>query len=144
MLRQQVKDCCVSTRQYAQVPPIDVRAAEIPESSVNGYGLSHFAGSVHVLSVDKQIRVRDMSDGTSNTIMAGEVSAGFRPWADPDNLRDPGNGSGTTPEMFAGPSPGVTQFLMSDGSVHAITNDIDPAVLQALATPAGGETVGNY
>lgn len=48
-----------------------------------------------------------------------------------------GNGDG-----FGGPWPnGGTQFAMADGSVRLLRDDIDPKVLRALATPAGGEEV---
>ena len=38
--------------------------------------------------------LRDITDGTSNTMMAGEVAVGFKPWGDPSNVRDPAAGDG--------------------------------------------------
>jgi prepilin-type processing-associated H-X9-DG protein len=42
---------------------------------------------------------------------------------------------------FGGPHPGVAQFVFVDGHVQAISNTASVAVLTALATRAGGETV---
>ena len=71
--------------------------------------------------------------------MAGEASGNFKPWAHPVNWRDPSVGLGVSPDGFGGSHPSVTVFLMVDGGVRAIRNDIDPKVLHALSTPAGGE-----
>lgn len=75
-------------------------------------------------------------------ILVGEVNAGFRPSGHPINWRDPSDGLGGGPRAFGGPpaSTGV-HFLMADGSVRSLSPRTDPAVLRALATPAGGEEV---
>ncbi len=110
----------------------------------DGYVLSHYAGNVHVLPPSRGLRLpADFKDGTSNTLFAGEVSAGFRPWGHPLNLRDPGRGIRATADAFSGPRPGGTPlFAMADGSVRSIKPTISPAVLKALATPAGGDDPG--
>jgi prepilin-type N-terminal cleavage/methylation domain-containing protein/prepilin-type processing-associated H-X9-DG protein len=42
---------------------------------------------------------------------------------------------------FWSPHPQGVNFLFVDGSVHILSNDIDPAVWWALGTRAGGETI---
>ena len=86
----------------------------------------------------------DVKDGSSNTIAAGEVSAGFKAWGDPTNLRDPANGIGGGADQFGSSSPGGANMLFMDGSVKFIPENIDPQVLQALSTPDGGEPVGEF
>jgi hypothetical protein len=112
------------------------------ETDSSGYCLTHYAGNSHLLTPNKSLSVGRIKDGPSNTILYGEVAAGFRPWGHPLNLRDPSKGIRKSADAFAGPwSSGVTQFAFADGSVRSIRNDISPSVLIALATPAGREEV---
>ncbi len=114
-----------------QHPSIDLRHAD-------GFGLSHYAGNVHVLG-PALMKFGDIADGTSQTILAGEVSSNFKPWGHPATWRDPALGLHKSPDGFGGPTPNVTQFLMADASVRKMRNDANPAVLKAFATPNGGE-----
>lgn len=104
-----------------------------------GRALSHYAGNSHIFQRNKVTRIRDIIDGTANTILVGEVSAGFKPWGDPTNYRDPALGLGTHPEKFGGPHGDRTLFLFVDGSVREIRNDVSRDVLRRLAMPADRE-----
>jgi len=108
-------------------------------TDVNGYALSHYSVNSHVLRDNYAVRKEDVTDGLQYTIMAGEATANFKPWGHPVNWRDPNLGLGKSPDGFGGSHPSVTEFLMMDGGVRGIRNDIDPDVLRALSTPAGGE-----
>jgi hypothetical protein len=90
------------------------------------------------------VALEDIRDGTSNTIMAGEVNANFRPWGHPVNLRDPARGINTSPDSFGSPFAGGMHFLLCDGHSRFVSEDIDSAVLKALATPDGGEHIGEF
>ena len=110
----------------------------------DGYNLSHFAGNSHVFRGSKRRgpRVHEFIDGASNTILFGEVSAGFHPWGHALNVRDPGRGLRPAADTFAGPwAGGVTWFGFGDASVRAVKPTASPAVLRALATPAGRDDV---
>lgn len=130
---------------YSTVVPYYLHPS-VAESSVNvqGYAVSHYAGNSQVFGPNSNTRIRDITDGTANTVMAGEVAAGFKPWADPGNVRDPAAGLGVGPNTFAAPAGPETQFLMGDGAVRSISSDVNPSVLQAIATPRGGEIVGEF
>ena len=107
-----------------------------------GYALTHYAGNSYLFRQNRSFRISEITDGTVNTILAGEAAGNFQPWGHPENCRDPGNGISAGPDSFGRPHfPPVAGFVMCDGSVRFLSRNIDPAVLKALATPAGGEAV---
>jgi prepilin-type processing-associated H-X9-DG protein len=116
------------------------------ETDGAGYALSHYAGNVYMLGGDIARTQADVKDGTSNTLMAGEVAGRFRPWGDPTNWRDPAKGINRAPDGFGSPFSYGANMVFADGSVRFIKNSVDPRILKALGTPAGGEMIraGQY
>ncbi|WP_422924828.1 DUF1559 domain-containing protein [Singulisphaera sp. PoT] len=134
--------------------PVNARAFQTPlrgllnpefgspeEKDAAGYALTHYTANVRVLGNDKALRIEDFKDGTSQTLMAGEVAEGFKPWGDPMNRRDPGLGINQSPEGFGSPQKTGALFLLSDGSVRFIRTGVKPSHLKALSTPASGEVI---
>jgi hypothetical protein len=118
----------------------DFRPAEWRDGE--GFGLSHYAANAHLMSANRGMKFEEITDGQSNTILAGEVNTAFRPWGHPENYRDPSDGISRTPKGFGGArSDGSVAFAMADGSVRLVTPRTSRRVLHALATPAGGESV---
>ena len=83
--------------------------------------------------------IKDITDGTSHTIMLVEVDDEHAvPWTKPDDMpfdpADPKKGIGSLYEQG---------FIAAycDGSVHFMQNSIDPKTLKALFTRAGGEQI---
>jgi prepilin-type processing-associated H-X9-DG protein len=117
------------TRETGE-PPVDPR----------GYPVTDYTANVHVIGGAKPRRMDDIPDGLSNTILLGEAHKNRQPWGSPTNWRDPAEGLNKSPTGFGGVWPGgMTQLLFADGHARAISDDIDPAVLRAMATPDGGE-----
>ncbi|MBN2293030.1 MAG: DUF1559 domain-containing protein [Pirellulales bacterium] len=103
-------------------------------------------------------RISDITDGTSHTLIVGEITGGepgsfqghnFVTW----NLSDTAlgingpfsrPGGGTWAYREAGfssfHSGGGCHFLFADGSAHFVNEDIDQRMLTALTTRSGGET----
>ncbi|MCC7418992.1 MAG: DUF1559 domain-containing protein [Planctomycetaceae bacterium] len=108
---------------------------------LRGYALSSYAASSRVVRPDAGMTYRKFIDGTSNTILAGEVAAGFKPWGDPGNVRDPAAGVSGSVDGFGGRNQRGPQMLFVDGSVKTIHPKVAPKVLRSLATPDGGEKV---
>jgi prepilin-type processing-associated H-X9-DG protein len=111
-----------------------------------GLSLTNYSGNVHVLGGVRQLTTADITDGTANTIMAGEIVQRFPPWGRPGNWRDPAKGISRSPLGFGGPwrmhgaGAGAT-ILFLDGSVRFVKETVDPKVLEALGTPRGGEAI---
>ncbi|WP_417390628.1 DUF1559 domain-containing protein [Gimesia sp.] len=108
------------------------------------YQPADYAANSHLFNVNTSMKLDEIKDGTSYTILAGEVSTGIKAWGDPTNFRDPQLGINASPNGFGSPYLGGAHFLLADGSVRFISEKIDPRTLRALATPSGNETVGEY
>ena len=107
------------------------------------------------------IRVRDVYDGTSNTLFVGEVTGGepgsCRGWFWPEfNVATTVNGINGVATIpgdgfydrildvgFSSYHPGGCHFLRGDGSVRFESENIDAATLAALTTRAGGEVISS-
>jgi len=107
-------------------------------TDASGYGLAHDAANSRVVSDTKHTSIREITDGTSNMMLAGMVDDGFKPWGDPTNHRDPAQGAGCGPQAFGSPHVGVIYVRMADGSVRTISKTIDPQVMQLLGDPGTG------
>ena len=121
-----------------------------------GMAVSHFAGVLleemdeqnrtfilSVLGRNTRVRVRDIRDGTAQTLLAGQVDRLLPGWAEGDRtLRPIDNGINADPGRgFESPVPGGALFLFVDGHVRFLSDRIDPSVLRALATYNGNEAV---
>jgi hypothetical protein len=111
--------------------------------SRDGYGLGYYALNAHVAATDQVRRSRDVSDGTSNTILAGEVIENPAAWGSTTNWRDPALGINRSPAGFGSTNRDSALFSLMDGSVRPISANIDPRVLRALSTPNGGEEIND-
>jgi prepilin-type N-terminal cleavage/methylation domain-containing protein/prepilin-type processing-associated H-X9-DG protein len=128
-------------------------------------------GGDGVLYRSSATQIKDVSDGTSSTLMVGERGAFFAqaPWVGvlaAGTIRTtPGapvyksvihpassmamarigvktlNDPYSEPYDFFSPHERVVNFLFVDGSVHGLASTVDLDTLRALATRAGNETV---
>ena len=70
-------------------------------------------------------------DGDNDTLYSGFDNDNFRFTAEPP-LNDTADAAGAARCRFGSPHRGITQFVMCDGSVHAISNEIDKVAHQHM------------
>ncbi|HUG18587.1 MAG TPA: DUF1559 domain-containing protein [Planctomycetaceae bacterium] len=113
-----------------------------PVRDDEGFGLSHFASNQYVMGPNLGLKIEEITDGTSTTLLVGEVNSLFQPWGAPTNWRDPKLGINTTPRGFGShPDRKGALFAMADGSVEFVSEAIDSRILEALTTPDAGDSV---
>lgn len=100
-----------------------------------GFALSHYAGNSYLFGKNTSVRLKDITNGTGNTIMAGEANGNFKAWGNPENWRDPSVGIGTGPDSFGSSGTPGAAILMCDGSVRNLSANTDPNVLHTMALP---------
>ena len=115
---------------------------------------------------DRRVAIRDVFDGTSQTLAFTETATGNPgshrglDWARYAggigtanginanwNSDPPLTGWSSTSNAFTGPGshhPGGCNFLMVDGSVHFLSENIALDTLQSLTTRAGGDLVRDF
>ena len=116
--------------------------ATVSESiTPDGLAAIHYSGNNRILFVNSSIRLRDIIDGSSQTMMIGEISAAYPPWASPHNYRDLSLGFGRSERQFGRPTGPGCQVGMADAQVKLISEEIESDVLEAIATHNGREPV---
>jgi hypothetical protein len=108
-----------------------------PPSDQTRYRVFVGNGALFDLDPEKPLRMSDIKDGTANTIFA--VQAGQTvPWAQYNEL--PFDPTGPLPPLG---QPGARGFnaAMADGSVRYINANVNPQLLKAAITRAGGEAL---
>lgn len=108
-----------------------------------GPGLPNANG---VMLFDKSVRIRDITDGTSHTVMVaedtGRGSGEDSQWANGENIYDVASRIGSTQhnEIWSDHSGGA-YALFADGSVQFLLESLELSVLRALCTRGRGDFV---
>ena len=122
---------------YVAIGGIGPDAASLPKSD----------NKAGIFGYDRETKIRDITDGTSNTMAISDSSS-------PNTSYMQGGGMSIKsfsqqpyvngPDGIGSPHAGGFQVLFADGSVRFVSENIDPGTLEALATMHGGEIVGDF
>ncbi len=130
---------------------------------VDGYAITHYVGMagigkdaptlpitdnrVGMFGYDRKVKISDVTDGLSNTVMVTDASKDFGPWAQGGSVTIR---SLTTkpyingPDGIGSPHVGGFQVLFGDGSVRFVSKEINPTTLEGMVTIHGGEDLGDF
>jgi hypothetical protein len=134
----------------AVAPLITTRVELFLNPSVNedyttfaGEAVTHYAANQHIIYENSAMRFTEIPDGLSNTMVCGEISAAYPPWAGVRNYRDLARGLGESADQFGHPGGNNRgcQIGMCDGRVANIPESTDPDTLRRLAIHDDGEVV---
>ena len=113
----------------------------------NAASLPLRAPGVGVFGYNRITRMRDITDGTSNTMAISEASEPFNTWSAGGRATIRGfsrkpyvNG----PDGIGGPSIGGFNAGLADGSVRFISENIDPEILERLSAIADGQPLDEF
>jgi prepilin-type N-terminal cleavage/methylation domain-containing protein/prepilin-type processing-associated H-X9-DG protein len=126
----------------------------------NGSTLKRLGNADGVMANGESCDIARITDGTSNTLIIGEITGGptgshrGRPWLDYNvfSTEDGINAISTLPggatdfswvdSGFSSYHPGGCHFLLADGSVSFISQNVNQNLLAALTTRASKNSVG--
>ncbi len=118
----------------------EVFASPVAEGKKPETPYQAFVGKDTVFPGAKGIKLTDITDGTSNTILFVEAPKSA-PWTKPDDL--PYDAGKPLPKV-GGLFPNGFNAVFCDGSVRFIVQGVNEKTLRALITPAGGEVVEDF
>ncbi len=92
----------------------------------------------------KCVKLREITDGSSNTLLIVEACRLNIPWMKPQDIDAATFTRIGDPNGVSSFHTGGAHILLADGSVRYVSNDLDPNVFKALITRDGGEILGSY
>lgn len=130
-----------NNRQLIDQMPINYAC---PSSEPNGTTTAYAAvvGEECVFAGDKPVKLIDIQDGASQTILIGEAAHAGITWTEPRDVPfDSFKGLGD-PDGFSSDHVGGCHFMMADAHVQFISEEENTDSVRAWLTRSGGELVG--
>ncbi len=106
-----------------------------------GREIAMYAANSMVITPTSSIKLAEMIDGTSNTMVMGTINQGFPAWGDPNNCRNPAEGFGGGSKAFGNATGQNAMILMFDGSVREVDPNMSKEVAAQLGNPKDGQIV---
>jgi hypothetical protein len=150
------------TKNWNEPPNLIVAKSEIrqlncPSNRFPTDAAGHWFTAYHLVTgpqtifpLGKGLTIRDIRDGTSNTIMVAEACGSNVVWTEPRDIELEhvplgvnldGTSPTDSPGMLSSYHLRMAHVLFADGTVRVISNNIDRRILHHLTTANGEETI---
>jgi hypothetical protein len=117
-------------------------------SAPPGTGETHYAvpvGAKTMFPPERAVSIREIIDGTSNTIMVLESHGSNLNWMAPVDMTVSAGVPGAQPAVFSSLHTGGFHVSLADGAVRYLSYDVaTPQMLDAMLSRDGGEIVGPF
>lgn len=135
-----------NVRLLSQMPSIYACPSHTGTSGLGGVHTAYVAvfGPEGVFAGEKPGRLSEVTDGIGSTLMVGEVRDVTIPWTKPEDIDLALHAEINRPGGFGSHHERGAHFVITDGTVRFISQNIDPQVLHALTTRNGGEPIVKF
>jgi hypothetical protein len=117
--------------QQVRYPAFQMHGVEATRTS-EGYWLTHYMANPNVCHRRSCVSISQMTSGTSNNWLCGEVSGNYQPWGYPFNWRPLSLPFNKGPNSYGRPTGEGTQICYADGSVGLLANSVASEVVDSL------------
>jgi hypothetical protein len=133
-----------NSRLLSRMPPFYACPSHpgAPGSTTTAYAAVF--GEHCVFRGSEPVKIMDITDGTSNTLIVVEAAKAGIPWMKPEDIDITLHPTLGDPGGFSSDHTGGVQGVMADGSVHFLSQNISQQVLDALFTRDGKEAAGPF
>ncbi len=136
-------DSPVNEHLLYAIPPV-YRCASSTEHDGTYTAYAGVFGPDAVFTGAESVRIRDITDGMSNTIMVGEVEGAAIPWSAPQDIDVAVYQQINEPGGFSSHHVGGAQFLLGDGAVRFVSENINSQTLQNLFNRHDNNPIGEF
>jgi hypothetical protein len=125
----------------SQMPEV-FRCPSDPSLGPNTTSYVAITGAGTMFPPGRSVSVRDITDGTGNTVMVGELGGGSIVWTQPQDVVF--NSSFVGSGDFSSYHPVGWNALFADGTVRFVSDNVDTNTCRAMMTIQGGEPLGQF
>jgi hypothetical protein len=133
-----------NSRLMSRMPNVFACPSQVGSPGNSSTAYAGIFGEHCVFRGAQPVGMKDIPDGTSNTILVGEASEALIPWMKPDDVDVKLHPTIGDKLGLSSHHVGGIHVLLADGSVRFLSQNINIQTLEALFTRDGNETISGY